>query len=195
MLWVYGIAYALFCAGIWRYRGSDARRRHGLIGEKGMLYALIGLGAGTLAYVQGAGLVVSIATSAWVFLMTWLFAAPGVGIMFRAITGLPIGAEEEIPLLDRAADKLFDRNGDETEVKNWATFWGTLRGTFVIPLFLGLAFVYAWWAALLGLPGMAMGLIYRLSGIVWRKYAVELAEILVGFLIIGLPIAGVIILA
>lgn len=194
MLWLYGIAYAAFCAGIWRYRGSDLRRKHPIIGEKGVLYSLIGLGAGGLALVQGAALWASAATFVWVSLMIWCFAAPGVGLLFRAITGLPVGSEVEIPILDKIASKFYDKNGNEDDVRSWATVWGTMRGMFIFPLFAGLAFLYAWWAALFGLPGMAMGLIYRLSGVVWRERSVELAEVLVGFFIVGVPI-GVVILA
>lgn len=155
-----------------RLRGSDVPYTNKVVTSLAS-----GVAAGLFTWDWIIGVIVAVGL--------YLFVVLGWGRGFAAIHGNDIAfSEPEIRPIDWLAKQIAGSWGNHAH----GTVWMSLRGLLLLPLFVALSvYLKDWTVSLYGLSGLAKGPVYYLAGRVTQKYAVEVAEVVMGA-IIGLAI-------
>lgn len=156
-----------------RLRGSDFGKPYT---SKGVTSFICGLATGGYALCMSYGVWPSIIIGCFAFLGILLWAIPGWGQGFDAITGQDHHTEHDWFPMD-----WFD--GVENNYLR-GTLQMSMRGLAIVPLFVALSFAAWKYSFILGLSGLLQGPVYYLAGIPQRmtgkNIGVPIAETLWG---------------
>ncbi len=150
---------------------------------------LSGLATGLAAYLAGQTLQISAMIAACVFLGIYLWCLFGWGKYFSAFHGRDDVNEKEIGFIDWIGYKVYPPESGRNMARGVLCM--AIRGCFIAPMFIGLAFILQSPYPLLGIIiGPLQGLYYGAMRFVPEKHAVMISEILYG-LMLGAGIAFV----
>lgn len=99
-----------------------------------------------------------------------LWAIPAWGEMFMAINGTDFRDYSKYKWIATFCDFICGTSHltplTSAQAREWGMIYGTVRGMFLYPLFIGLASVLTPWALIVGLFCLMQGIVYRFCGLV-----------------------------
>ena len=119
--------------------------------------------------------------SAAIFASFALWAIPGHGKYFSALHGRDDVLEHEIDWIDSLGYRFYPPDAEESTNRKRGVLCMGLRGMFLYPLFIALAFINPY-APLIGLGMLLQGFCYA-AGAIYPKQGVPIGEALTGLLI------------